>query len=157
MIDRYRIYIAYTIAPIIGLLTLFSVWLQPSVICTEGLVCFRKLPASVILVATYLFYVGMFLTGISHKAREFYGESGLPFWKLAIESAHRPLLATLFVTSLLLFSKWPETIFLWLDTIFAILLPVLATFTLYASWYLIVGRQNKLIKFDVHKERTFIA
>ena len=157
MIARYRIYIAYIVAPVIGLMTLFFVWFQPSVICTEGLICFKKLPASVILVATYLFYIGMFLMGISHKARELYGETGLPFWRLAVESSHRPLLATIFVTSLLLFSKWPGTLIDWLDTIFAILLPILAAFNLYASWYLIVGKHNKQIKLDVQEERTFAA
>ncbi len=115
------------------------------------------LPVSVVLIVAYLLYVGMFLTGITNKARDLYSEAGLPFWKLAIASANRAVLATISVTSIVLFIRWPETANVWMDAVFALILPLLAVFVLYASWYLIVGRQNKYIKFDAQKERTLIA
>ncbi len=115
------------------------------------------LPVSVVLIVAYLLYIGMFLTGISNKARELYTDSGLPFWKLAVASSNRAVLATIVVTSTVLFSRWPGPASIWVDAIFAVVLPLLAVFVLYASWYLIVGRQNKQIKFDARKERAFIA
>lgn len=157
MLDRYRIYIASITAPIIGLSTLFSLWFRPSVLCDSGPECFGKLPISAVLLVTYLFYTAMFLSGIGQKARELYDENGLPFWKLAISSANWALLATLEITVLMLFSKWPVMTHEMIDAVFATLLPLLAAFALYTSWYVIVGRHNKQIKYDAQKKRTFVA
>jgi hypothetical protein len=157
MIDRYRIYIANFIAPLVGLLVFFFIWLQPSAKCNLGHACFGKLPVSVVLIVTFLFYAAMFLTGISKKAREHYVETGLPFWRLAVASAHLPLLATMEVSIFVLFSQRPVTTYEWLNAAFVVALPLIAACALYISWYLIVGRQNKQIKFDALKERTFVA
>ncbi len=157
MIDRYRIYIAHAIAPFIGLSTLFTIWLRPSELCATNQECFSMLPVSVILIVAYLLYVGVFLTGITHKAMELYSDTGLPFWKLAIASVNRAVLATIFVTSVVLFSRWPGPDSIWADAIFAIIMPQLAVFALYTSWYFIAGRHNKQIRFYAQEERIFIA
>lgn len=157
MYDRYRIYIALFVAPVAGLLTFLFLWFQPSVLCSVDAECFRKLPVTVVLFMTYLLYTGLFLTGISSKARELYSESGLPFWRLAKASAHGPLLLALAVTALMLITELPDTISGWIAVIFSVALPVFATFVLYTSWYLIVGRHNRQIKFDAQKERTLVA
>ncbi len=155
--DRYRIYIASVIAPVIGLLTLATLWFRPSIQCSVGPECFGKLPISAVLLVTYLLYTAMFLSGIGQKARDLYSDSGMPFWKLAKSSTHWPLLATLEITVIMLFSKWPVVSNEILDAILATLIPLLAVFALYTSWYLVVGRHNKQLKYDVQKERTFIA
>ncbi len=157
MIARYRIYIAHAIAPIIGLSTLFSIWLRPINLCATSQECFGMLPVSVVLIVAYLLYIGMFLTGVTNKARDLYSETGLPFWRLAIASANLAVLATIFVTSVVLFMRWPETANVWIDAVFALILPMLAVFALYASWYLIVGRRNKHIRLDAQKDRTLLA
>lgn len=157
MFDRYRIYIASFIAPIIGLLIIFSIWTHPSMQCSGSPECFGKLPISAVIIVTFLLYAAMFLTGIGQKARDHYEEDGLPFWKLARSSTHWALLATLEVTVIMLFSKWPARVNEMMDAVFVTLLPLLAVFTLYTTWYLIVGKQNKQIKFDAQKERNILA
>ena len=155
--DRYRIYIASVIAPIIGLLTLSSIWFRPSIQCSGGPECFGKLPISAVLLVAYLLYTAMFLSGVGQKARDLYSDSGIPFWKLAKSSTHWALLATLEITVIMLFSKWPVASNEMLDAVFATIIPLLSACALYTSWYVIVGRNNKQIKYDVQKERTFIA
>ncbi len=157
MIDRYRLYSAYFIAPVISLLIFLSLWLQPCVLCNMDTECFRKLPITVVLFMTYLLYVSLFLSGISGKARSLYGDSGLPFWELAKSSAHGPLLLAIITTAFMLLTEIPGTVNEWVAAMFAVLLPFLAACMLYISWYLIVGRENRQIKLDVQKERIFTA
>jgi hypothetical protein len=157
MVDQYRIYAAYIISPLVGLAILFAIWLQPEKLCTTSTECFKIMPLSVILIVTYLLNAGMFLTRVTSKARELFGENGLPFWKLAIESIHRILFATLIMTSIVLFFRWPVVENLWGDAALALLLPPIAVFALYSSWYLIVGKLNKQIRLDAQKERTLAA
>ncbi len=157
MFDRYRIYIAHFVAPLIGLVMIFTIWLLPDSLCSTRTECFSLMPASVILIVTYLLYAGMFLTGITQKARDLYGEIGLPFWRLALASVHRGLFAAILFTSILLFARWPGTTNGWADSILALLLPPLSVFVLYSSWYIIVGRENQQIKVDAQKERSFAA
>jgi len=157
MIDKYRIYIAHIIAPLIGLLTLFTIWSRPTELCSTSQECFGILSVSVILIVAYLLYIGMFLTGITRKASNLYSETGLPFWKLAIASTNYAVLGTIFATSVLLFSRWPEIASVRMHGVFVIVVPLLAVFVLYLSWYLIVGRNNKEIRFDAQKDRTFTA
>ncbi len=157
MIDRYRIYIAQAISPIIGLMALFTIWLRPNTLCTTNQECFSMLPVSVILIVTYLLYAWMFITGVTRKARELYSEAGLPFWKLAMASANYAVLATIFMTSVVLFSRWPGTANTWMDAVFALILPLVSVFALYTSWYFIVGRRNKQIRLDAQKDRTLVA
>ena len=115
------------------------------------------MPISVIVIVTYLLNAGMFLTRVTGKARELYSDSGLPFWKLAFESIHHILFASLVMTSVVLYLRWPEITGVWLDAVLAILLPPLAVLALYTSWYVIVGRKNKQIRIDAQKEKTLAA
>ena len=157
MIDQYRIYAAYLVSPLVGLVILFAIWLQPETLCTTKTECFRIMPVSVILIVTYLLNAGMFMARVTSKARELYNDSGLPFWKLALESIHLILFASLIMTSIVLFLRWPSVAGVWEDAALALLLPPIAIFALYASWYLIVGKYNKQIRLDAQKERTLAA
>jgi hypothetical protein len=157
MIDQYRIYAAYLISPLVGLVILFYIWLQPDKLCTTSTECFRIMPVSVILIVTYLLNAGMFMTRVTGKARELFGDSGLPFWRLAAVSIHRILFASLIMTSVVLFLRWPVVNGLLWDAALALLLPPVAIFALYSSWYLIVGRNNKQIRLDAQRERTLAA
>jgi hypothetical protein len=157
MIDQYRIYVAYFISPLAGLAILFAIWLQPETLCTTSTECFSIMPVSVILIVTYLLNAGMFMTRVTSKARELYSDAGLPFWKLALASIHRLLFASLIMTSVVLFLRWPVVAGAWGDAALALLLPPVAVFTLYASWYLIVGKSNKQIQIDAQKEKTLAA
>lgn len=157
MIDRYRIYAAYLISPLVGLAILFTIWLQPEVLCTTSTECFRIMPVSVILIVTYLLNAGMFLTRVTGKARELYSDTGLPFWNLALASIHRILFASLIMTAVVLFLRWPAVAGVWEDAVLALLLPPISVCALYISWYLIVGKKNKQIKIDAQKERTLVA
>lgn len=148
---------AYFIAPVVSLVIFLSLWFQPSVHCSVDTECFRKLPITVVLFMTYLLYIGLFLSGISGKARSLYSDSGLPFWRLAKSSAHGPLLMALVITSLMLVTELPGTVTDWIGVIFAVSLPFLAACVLYTSWYLVVGRNNRQIRLDVQRERTFAA
>ena len=157
MIDQYRLYAAYLISPLVGLVILFAIWLQPETLCTTRTECFRIMPISVILIVTYLLNAGMFLTKVTSKARELYSDSGLPFWKLAYESIHRILFASLVMTSVVLYLRWPDVSGVWVDAVLAIILPPISVLALFTSWYLIVGKKNKQIKIDAQKEKTLAA
>lgn len=157
MIDRYRIYTAHAVAPLVGLLTLFTIWSRPTELCATGQECFGILPVSVILIVSYLLYIGMFLTSITNKACNLYSETGLPFWKLGIASVNYAVLGTIIATSILLFIRWPETAYERMHGVFVVAIPLFAVFILYLSWYLIVGRNNREIRFDAQKDRTFSA
>ena len=115
------------------------------------------MPISVILIVTYLLNAGMFLTKVTSKARELYSDSGLPFWKLAYESIHRILFASLVMTSVVLYLRWPDVSGVWVDAVLAIILPPISVLALFTSWYLIVGKKNKQIKIDAQKEKTLAA
>jgi hypothetical protein len=157
MIDQYRIYAAYLISPLVGLAILFAIWLQPETLCTTRTECFSIMPISVILIVTYLLNAGMFMTRVTSKARELYGDNGLPFWQLANASIHRILFASLIMTSIVLFLRWPVVGGFWLDAALVLILPPAAIFALHTSWYLIVGKRNKQIRIDAQKDRTLAA
>ncbi len=115
------------------------------------------MPVSVVLIVTYLLNAAMFMTRVTGKARELYSDSGLPFWSLALASIHHMLFWALIITSIALFFRWPGTPGAWEDAILTVLLPPISVLALYASWYLIVGKNNKQIRIEAHKERTLAA